>query len=117
MLLKSISLFSVMSRSILLIKNWNITVKAFFISKNVFSAIAFDLDNKIIVVQVVLLANLDLVFIVHPFYKAFVKANKTHIFVSYKYTNLVNIFSKNLAVKILKYIRTNYFAINLVKHQ
>lgn len=83
-----------------------------------FVVVVFDLDNKIFVVYIVLYTSFDLGLEVHPFYKtriASLKADKTLISVLSKYTAFVNIFSKDLVVKLLKYIRINNYTINLIE--
>lgn len=91
------------------------------VGKKEFVSLVFDLNNKIFVVYVTFLINLNLSVKVYPFYRtqiAFLKADEALTSVLFKYTNYVDVFLKDLAIKLLKYSRINDHAINLAKsHQ
>lgn len=57
-------------------------------------------------------------FNIYFFYKAqivYLKVDKAFTFVLLNYANFVNIFFKKLITKLLNYIKTNNYTINLIK--
>ena len=48
---------------------------------------------------------------------AFLKVDEPFIFVSSKYINFADVFSKNLVIKLVKYIRINNHTIKFIKTQ
>lgn len=75
---------------------------------------------KIFIVQEASLTSSDLGPEVHLFCKAQIgslKADETLPSVTCKYVDFVNIYSKNLAIKLSKYTRINSYAIKLVESQ
>ena len=85
------------------------------IRKKKFITIALDLKNKAFIVYIASISrdfNIYLFFIAQI---AFLKADKILTSVSSKYTNFIDIFSKNLAAKLLEYIKINKYIINLIE--
>lgn len=92
-----------------------VTKQVELIEKKEFIRAAFNPKNEVFVVYITFFSqNLD----VYPSRKtqiAFLKVNKAFISDLSKYANFADIFSKNLAVKLPKYIRNNNYAINWIK--
>lgn len=80
-----------------------------------FAAVAHDPEDEVFVVHVALISqDSD----IHPFcraYIALIKGDEAPIFLSLKYTDFIDVFSKNLATKLPKHIKINNYAINLIK--
>lgn len=79
--------------------------------------VVFDPENKALKVYI---ASISQELDVEPSWKgqiAFLKADKIFIFVLSKYTDFVNIFSKDLGTKLLNHTEINDYAISLIKGQ
>lgn len=90
------------------------------VRKKEFAATVFNPNIKTLVVYVVFFASSNFDLEVYPFWQTQIVSlivDKPFISVFFKYTNFINIFSKDLAAKLLKYIRINNHAIDLVKNQ
>lgn len=85
-----------------------------------FATIAFDLDGDTFLVYITFFTSFDLGLEVHSFCKAqiaFSKTDKTLISIFFHYANFINIFSKDLVLKLLEHAKINNYFIKLVKSQ
>lgn len=88
------------------------------IGKKEFAAVVLDPNNETFVIHIAFLVGSDLGLEVHLSriaQLASLKADEILIFVSSKYADFAEVFSKNLAVKLPEHININNYAINLVK--
>ena len=80
-----------------------------------FLAIALNLENEAFIVHITFISQDSNIY---PFRRgqiALLKADKAPTFLVPKYTDFVDLFSKNLATKLLEYVGINDYAINLIK--
>ena len=89
-----------------------ITRQVELIGKKEFATIAFDLEDEAFIVYIATISyNLD----VHPSQTAqivLLKANETLVSISIKYTNFINVFSKDLVDELLEYTKINDYTID-----
>lgn len=88
------------------------------IGKKEFATTAFDLDNETFVIYIAFLASFDLGLKIYPFSRAqiaFLKTDKTPISIFSNYADFAGVFFKNLAAKLLEYIKIKNHAIDLIK--
>lgn len=80
-----------------------------------FTTATFDLNNEILIVDVILLANIDLnIYLFCRTYIASVKADKALIASLLEYINFADIIFLDLVIELSKYIKINDYTINLI---
>lgn len=86
------------------------------VGKKEFAVLVFESDYKTFTVYIVILISIN----VHPFCRAQIALliqDNTFPTISSKYTDFANIYSFNLIVKLLEYIKINNNPISLVKNE
>lgn len=81
------------------------------VRKKEFTTTAFDLDNKILIIHIVFLANSN----IYLFFKAQVALlikDEAFIVILFKYADFIDIFSFDLAAKLSEHIKINDYPIN-----
>lgn len=89
------------------------------VGKKTFAAIAFNLDNRIFVIHISSVIRSDLYLKIHFSRRSQItslKADETSTSVASNYIDFIDIFSKDLIVKLLKYTQINNYAIDLVEY-
>lgn len=87
------------------------------IRKKKFAVAALDSEDKAFIVYITFIGKHSDVYSSCRAQIVFLKANKASTFVSFKYADFADVFSRNLVAKLSKHSGINDYIINLIKDQ